>query len=393
MILKRHRTLDVFYKLIGILFTTIACSNAHSNSFECSYNTKEAASVARAKFEGFYEISKNVLIEKQSINEQRNHSFGTYKGQFQILESSFWGISDFDYSKFEGEFGITDTIFVGPTVFSNSCFYKGLELRLVYFESSAEFNRSEHNGPLIFSDVKIKSNAIFGYSTILSDLVFTNVAVNGDLAFSNINSTNRAIPSTQEMQPFPDRKFNITNSQFNGIARFNNSHFRHRVDIRDSQFLGKETAFSNSIFYNSTEFRDLLFEATVDFSNVKFRDKTTFKDVTFKNGANFKGADLYYSTFSDTSLKDVDLSKAKLFKCIPSENQCEHIVVADFRGAKDLKHLKYDYSNRINRPDGIIQVRDRLRESGFEIEADELTFFIENGKVNEALQSNVLGNL
>lgn len=183
------------------------------------------------------------------------------------------------------------------------------------------------------------------------------------------------------------------------------------------------TRMENANFEDASWIISKIDNATFDNSNFRNTEfvRTNFKVSSFKNAdltnahfsgsslenANLEGAILAGANLEDVNLigavlKGADLTNANIsnavlygFLCLDFtlEKGCKKFgekSFVDFRGAKNISQLVYDYSDSTSLPIGIFKARDVLRKEGFENEADDITFFIKRG---ELIEGSLLSSL
>jgi uncharacterized protein YjbI with pentapeptide repeats len=169
----------------------------------------------------------------------------------------------------------------------------------------------------------------------------------------------------------------------------------------------RSTNFSGSDAENVKLLWTLLEKSSFDESNLK---NANFNGAKLNN-ASLKGANLVGANLYQTELDGANLSNA-VFGCLDNDpTKCTDITGASFhgpsciynhdekdidcdvknlvytnlKGAKNIKSLVYDYSSHLNFPTSLIPLRKHLRDSGFEKEAREITYIIQNGLDQEVL--------
>jgi uncharacterized protein YjbI with pentapeptide repeats len=174
----------------------------------------------------------------------------------------------------------------------------------------------------------------------------------------------------------------------------------HAVNLRSTNFSGSDAENVKLLWA-------LLEESSFDESNLK---NANFSGAKLNN-ASLEGAKLVGANFYQTKLDGANLSNA-VFGCSDNDpTKCtditgasfygpsciynherkdidcdvKNIVYTNLKGAKNIKSLVYDYSNHLNFPTSLIPLRKHLRDSGFEREAREITYIIQNGLDQEAL--------
>ena len=152
---------------------------------------------------------------------------------------------------------------------------------------------------------------------------------------------------------FPEVDFSQT--QFNGIARFENILFRGNANFHEAKFEGqtlfqntafegRKTLFSGAKFHSDEpisfsgtkflngdfDFRDAEFSGKADFTNAKFNGGIAdFQNATFKAGAQFEGADF---NNSGTNFKNVKFKGKAYFRLTKFKKD-----KVDFREAEFLE--------------------------------------------------------
>jgi len=217
----------------------------------------------------------------------------------------------------------------------------------------------------------------------------------------------------------------FNNTIFKGIAQFNNTIFENIAYFSETIFEGKtsfnSTIFENragfykTVFGNNTEFFGTSFKDAAQFSKAIFGDNTKFRETTFGNNTFFHfttfgnntsfnrtvfGKNTYFNSaklqgvsFHKTDLTNVDITRSMLYGCIDKKEI--NIVCLDaekqltnFRGAINIKYMKYVYTDHSNSPTGINAVRKDLRDSGYDREANEVVYFVEHGLLQEVFKDS-----
>ena len=100
----------------------------------------------------------------------------------------------------------------------------------------------------------------------------------------------------------------FSNAFFANGAIFDAVNFHGTANFLLAEFL-REARFSGDTFFESSEFVDVTFKGPAFFSNCIFRKAGIFTDTEFERGGSFNHAQMNFTSFENTKIKDVSFDE------------------------------------------------------------------------------------
>lgn len=362
---------------LSFLFTS-TFNHLLAYDIDCDQNKNEGAIIAWS-MQGVGAYAGKIIVDDIGITDIEKS--GKYDAMFNM--STLKGEVDFDGV----EFSLAE--------FFCSTFENKSEFRMANFKSVANFHKSKFNTNNFtlkngysgnFNGAKFWDMANFVKSTFEYSLFSTSQFKKGVHFDGAVFGQNDGLIIFHGAFLGDDSNFN--DAKFENAADFTNTEFGKGANFNSADFK-KKSKFTSAEFGESTNFNGVKFRDFTYFNNVTFGRNTRFEEVEFLKSATFENAKLQGVSFRKTSLTGIVISNASFWGCMPDGDKevstCPDYEkgVTEFRGAKDIHTMVYDYSNPLSLPLDMFEVRNDLRKTGSDDEANAITYFLKHGELEE----------
>jgi len=326
-----------------------------------SYNNatfKDSANFRDVTFED------NAQFNSAIFGDNANFYQTTFGDDAQIKDTTFGSRAWFDLATFGDNASFNRTVFGDDSNFRGAIFGNDFQFRDSPFGDDTQFRDATFGNNAQFRRARFGDGALFIYTTFGDSSSFY-YTIFGDDA-------------------------NFRDAIFGDDANFSDVTFGNDAQFRFARF-GDHAQFINVTFGHDALFAHTVFGDDAEFINVTFGHDALFDRTKFGKNADFSFSKLQGVSFYGTDLTNINISNAVLHGCIEKKHSQEvcinsHKKLTNFRGAININHMRYEYSEHTNLPIGINEVRKDLRNSGYSREANEVIYFVEHGRLQEIFQ-------